>query len=344
MISIFLSFTIVAALVLTGLPGWIAGGGPSSLADVNTAYAATTGAAIATPVAISTAVVSQIQPIVYNGKSQKPVPVVTVENTTLTLNTDYTLSYKNNKLPGKATITINAKSPAYTGQKMVDFNIIIEAPTKPKARVTGDNLKQIVFSWGAVSGATGYKFFSASNKKFKKLKNRETLEGSNTTSYTIDHPYYARNYYYKIRAYRIIKDKTYYSAYTDVKLFKTKNRKWILVDLSKQKTYCKLGKKTKKTYTISSGKKETPTVQGTYYIYMKREIHTMIGYENGEKIYETPDVRWISYFIGGYAFHATYWHNNFGRPVSHGCVNMRTNEAKWLYKWAPMGTKVKVQP
>jgi len=339
---IFLSSILVAALAFTGLPGSIAEGGSASLAGANTVYAATTGGAI-TPAAISTAVVSAIAPIAYNGKSQKPVPVVKVGSTTLQPKTDYTLTYQNNKLPGKATITISAKGPAYTGQKVVNFNIIIKAPTKPTAKVIGENLRQIQFSWKKAPGVTGYKFYSASNKTFKKLKKSKTLEGDDQASYTIDHPYYARKYYYKVRAYTTIKGKTYYSAYTDVQLLKTKNLKWILVDLSKQKTYCKLGKKTKKKYTISSGKKATPTVRGTYYIYSKLQIHTMVGYENGKKIYETPNVKWISYFVGGYAFHATYWHNNFGHPMSHGCVNMRTSDAKWLYKWAPLGTKVKVQ-
>ena len=41
--------------------------------------------------------------------------------------------------------------------------------------------------------------------------------------------------------------------------------------------------------------------------------------------------------------HGTYWHNNFGHPMSHGCVNMTNEDAKWLYEWAPRGTLVLVQ-
>jgi lipoprotein-anchoring transpeptidase ErfK/SrfK len=48
------------------------------------------------------------------------------------------------------------------------------------------------------------------------------------------------------------------------------------------------------------------------------------------------------YFAGANAIHGTYWHNNFGRPMSHGCVNMRIPEAKWLYNWASIGTPVSV--
>lgn len=51
--------------------------------------------------------------------------------------------------------------------------------------------------------------------------------------------------------------------------------------------------------------------------------------------YELPGVPWTCFFTTqGHAFHGTYWHQNFGSPMSHGCVNMRTEEAKWLFLWA----------
>jgi hypothetical protein len=51
--------------------------------------------------------------------------------------------------------------------------------------------------------------------------------------------------------------------------------------------------------------------------------------------YELPGVPWTCFFTAqGHAFHGTYWHENFGVPMSHGCVNMRTAEAKWLFRWA----------
>jgi hypothetical protein len=40
------------------------------------------------------------------------------------------------------------------------------------------------------------------------------------------------------------------------------------------------------------------------------------------------------YFYGGYALHGTYWHNNFGQPMSHGCVNLETGNAQKLFEWA----------
>jgi len=51
--------------------------------------------------------------------------------------------------------------------------------------------------------------------------------------------------------------------------------------------------------------------------------------------YELPGVPWTCFFTNqGHAFHGTYWHDNFGVPMSHGCVNMRTEDAKWLFRWA----------
>jgi hypothetical protein len=55
----------------------------------------------------------------------------------------------------------------------------------------------------------------------------------------------------------------------------------------------------------------------------------------GADDYELPGVPWTCFFTdAGHAFHGTYWHENFGTPMSHGCVNMRTSEAKWIFRWA----------
>jgi hypothetical protein len=55
----------------------------------------------------------------------------------------------------------------------------------------------------------------------------------------------------------------------------------------------------------------------------------------GPEEYDLPGVPWTSFFHeGGYAFHGTYWHDNFGTPMSRGCVNMRIEEAQWLFRWA----------
>lgn len=58
--------------------------------------------------------------------------------------------------------------------------------------------------------------------------------------------------------------------------------------------------------------------------------------------YYLPDVPYVMYFYRGYGLHGTYWHNNFGVPMSHGCVNLRTEDAAWLFDWASVGTPVTV--
>jgi lipoprotein-anchoring transpeptidase ErfK/SrfK len=50
--------------------------------------------------------------------------------------------------------------------------------------------------------------------------------------------------------------------------------------------------------------------------------------------YELPGVPWVSFFhITGVALHGTYWHNDFGKPRSHGCINLSPQAARWIYRW-----------
>jgi len=56
--------------------------------------------------------------------------------------------------------------------------------------------------------------------------------------------------------------------------------------------------------------------------------------------YYLSDVPYIMYFYDGYGLHGTYWHSNFGTPMSHGCVNLRTEDAGWLYDFTSIGTLV----
>jgi lipoprotein-anchoring transpeptidase ErfK/SrfK len=58
--------------------------------------------------------------------------------------------------------------------------------------------------------------------------------------------------------------------------------------------------------------------------------------------YYLPNVPYVMYFHGGYGLHGTTWHANFGHPMSHGCVNLPTSEAEWLFNWAQVGTMVNI--
>jgi len=115
--------------------------------------------------------------------------------------------------------------------------------------------------------------------------------------------------------------------------------KQIIVQLSTQKVFVYEDRVLLKTFVVSTGVTEYPTRIGEFYIYVKYELTRMTG-----PGYDLPNVPWVMYFDQGRSFHGTYWHSNFGYPMSHGCVNMRTDEAKWLYDWAEVGTEVLVIP
>ena len=81
----------------------------------------------------------------------------------------------------------------------------------------------------------------------------------------------------------------------------------------------------------------TATPQGRFYITQKMPLrHMGDGHLTANlEAYELPGVPWVSYFHDtGVAFHGTYWHCDYGRPQSHGCINMRPEEAKWLFRWS----------
>lgn len=114
-------------------------------------------------------------------------------------------------------------------------------------------------------------------------------------------------------------------------------KKWIEVNLSEQTLTAWQGDVTVMHTLISSGRSGTPTVTGRFTIGNKYKAQRMTG-----PGYDLPNVPWVMYFYSSYAIHGAYWHNNFGTPMSHGCVNMRNNEAQMLYDWAPAGTEVYV--
>lgn len=113
--------------------------------------------------------------------------------------------------------------------------------------------------------------------------------------------------------------------------------KWIEVNLSTQTLTAWEGDIAVMHSVVSSGVAATPTVTGRFQIYNKLPSQWMTG-----PGYSLPGVPSVMYFYGAYAIHGAYWHNNFGNPMSHGCVNMNLGDASSLYNWAPMGTEVYV--
>jgi len=123
----------------------------------------------------------------------------------------------------------------------------------------------------------------------------------------------------------------------------------IEVDLTTQKLYGFENNRKVFDFTISSGTwNRTPT--GTFKVWTKVRSQKMSG---GSKelgtYYYLPNVPYILFFYNdkvakkmGYSLHGTYWHNNFGVPMSHGCINMRTPDVAQIYEWAQVGTTITI--
>ncbi len=117
--------------------------------------------------------------------------------------------------------------------------------------------------------------------------------------------------------------------------------KKIYVDLNKQRIYAFEGNRLVYNFLVSTGKwGRTPT--GVFNIWIKLRYTKMEGGSRElNTYYYLPNVPYVMYFYNqdypryrGFGIHGTYWHNNFGHPMSHGCINMRTPEAALLYHWA----------
>jgi hypothetical protein len=131
---------------------------------------------------------------------------------------------------------------------------------------------------------------------------------------------------------------SYFSHSWDIpKLTGEGSELWIEVDLSSQTLYAYRGSTLLDSFAVSTGTSDTPTLPGSFKIYAKYDYYTMRG-----PGYDLPDVPYSMFFFKGYSIHGTYWHHNFGTPMSHGCVNMETSAAAWLYEQTSIGTPVYV--
>jgi lipoprotein-anchoring transpeptidase ErfK/SrfK len=113
--------------------------------------------------------------------------------------------------------------------------------------------------------------------------------------------------------------------------------RWIDVNLTQQMVYAYQGNSLADSFLVSTGTWQYPTVTGQYHIYIKLRYTDMTG-----PGYYLPNVPFTMYFYQGYGLHGTYWHHNFGTPMSHGCVNLSIPDSEWLYNWASVGTLVNI--
>jgi hypothetical protein len=125
----------------------------------------------------------------------------------------------------------------------------------------------------------------------------------------------------------------------DPRGFAAAGRKWIDVSIKQQLLVAYEGLRPVFTTLVSSGRggmadpeETTATVRGTFLIHAKHVSGTMDG-DEGSDSFDLRDVPFIQYFHKGYALHGAYWHDEFGRPRSHGCINLSPRDAAWLFEW-----------
>jgi len=116
-------------------------------------------------------------------------------------------------------------------------------------------------------------------------------------------------------------------------------QKHIYVDLAKQTLSAYQGETLFMQAYVSTGK-WFPTPTGEYTIWVKLRSTRMSGGQ-GDGYYDLPNVPYVMFYEGenlsrsaGFSIHGAYWHNNFGHPMSHGCINMRETDVEKLYNWA----------
>ncbi len=120
--------------------------------------------------------------------------------------------------------------------------------------------------------------------------------------------------------------------------FFARGGKWIEVELSTQTLITWNDHVEESRMTVSSGKPGFRTPKGAFRISSKYPARRTVATVNGEH-WDIPGVPWIMVFrTGGYYIHGVYWHNDFGAPVSHGCVTLPVPSAEALYDWTPSGT------
>lgn len=121
--------------------------------------------------------------------------------------------------------------------------------------------------------------------------------------------------------------------------FANKGEKWIDISIARQSMIAFEGQKPVYATLVSTGRdglgdpeSTHATIRGVYRIHTKHVTATMDSTELGEE-FSLRDVPYVQYFETGYAIHGAYWHDNFGEPRSHGCVNLPEWDAMWLFKW-----------
>jgi lipoprotein-anchoring transpeptidase ErfK/SrfK len=126
---------------------------------------------------------------------------------------------------------------------------------------------------------------------------------------------------------------------TRAPVWATEGKRWIDVSILEQSLVAYEGTRPVYVTLVSTGaggigdpKTTHATVQGAFLIHTKHVTTTMDGDETGDE-FDLRDVPFVQYFHEGYALHTAYWHDDFGTPRSHGCVNLAPKDAAWLFQF-----------
>ncbi len=118
------------------------------------------------------------------------------------------------------------------------------------------------------------------------------------------------------------------------------DEQWVAANLKEQTLVAYEGDTPVYAALVSTGAAGTPTVRGVFRTNNRVASGKMSGGNPGQgSYYYLEDVTWTCYFHGGYSLHTAYWHDSFGRPRSHGCVNLSPYDAWWIYQWSAAGGK-----
>ncbi len=160
---------------------------------------------------------------------------------------------------------------------------------------------------------------------------RETIfEADGSSWYRIYDDRLRRSYYAPARSLRVLPMDELAPIAPDVPA----EFKFIEVDLSTQRVTAYEDGQPVFSALASSGRKQNKTPTGIFTTFHKRSTVRMTGGASLASMYDLPGVPWATFITeNGIAFHGTYWHNDYGRPTSAGCINLRSPEARWIFRW-----------
>lgn len=192
--------------------------GISGNVDMNFYYVQEGDSFTPSGISIGNAIVSPVSNQEYTGSNITPDITVTYDGVPLTLNTDYTVTYSNNKNLGTATIKITGKG-AYCGSKQVTFQILPKTVAKVKAKTRSNTY--ITLTWTKDTKVTGYQIYRATapDGNYKKIK---TVSKNKTITYKNTGLTKGQCYYYKVRSYAKSGGTTYYGAFSPIAAIYTK--------------------------------------------------------------------------------------------------------------------------